>query len=388
MQLYAALGASLMYTKGPVPETVAAWTRALELAESLSDATFQLTALWGLSFYRTLRSEHRSELALAQRFCSLAADRTDPTDVRVGDRMVGASLHYLGDQVSARHHIERVLPFLDRIRLYRFQFNQASAARCILAHVLWLQGFPEQAVRTSQASVDGARASQHALSLCNALAQAACPIALFVGDLAAAEHWVAMLIEHSERHALAVWQILGRCLKGVLLIRRAEGDAGLPLLQVALEELRRTGYVLRYTGFLGVLAEGLGGAGQVAEGLMAIEEALAHSECNDGRWCMAELLRIKAELLLLEGSPNAAAAAEDHFRQALDWARRQTAFSWELRTATSLARLWRDQGHSADARALLQPVYDRFTEGFATADLRAAKALLDDPRELEKVGTT
>jgi hypothetical protein len=210
MQLYAAFGASLMYTRGPVLETGAAWTHALELAESLGDATFQLTALWGLSFYRALSGEHRSELALAQRFCSLAANRMDPEDVRVGDRMMGAALHYLGDQVNARHHIERVLPFLDRIRLYGFQFNQASAARCILAHVLWLQGFPEQAVRTSQSSVDIARTSQHALSLCNALAQAACPIALFVGDLAVAEQWVTALIEHSERHALAVWQILAR----------------------------------------------------------------------------------------------------------------------------------------------------------------------------------
>src|SRR6202043_2114446 len=207
------------------------------------------TALWGLSFYLAISGEHRSELALAQRFCSLAANRMDSADVHVGDRMMAASLHYRGAQVNAGHHVERVLPFLDRIRLYRFQLNQASAARCILAHVLWLQGFPEQAVRTAQSSVDGARASDHALSLCNALAQAACPIALFVGDLTAAEHWVATLIEHSERHALTVWQILGRCLKGVLLIRRGEGAAGLPLLQVALEELRRTGYVLRYTGF-------------------------------------------------------------------------------------------------------------------------------------------
>jgi predicted ATPase len=135
---------------------------------------------------------------------------------------------------------------------------------------------------------------------------------------------------------------------------------------------------LRYIGFLGALAEGLGGAGQVAEGLMAIEEALARSERNDARWCMAELLRIKGELLLSKGAPNAAAAAEDHFRRALDWARRQTALSWELRAATSLARLFREQGRSADATALLQPVYDRFTEGFDTADPKAAKALLDE----------
>ena len=381
MQLYAALGASLMYTRGPVPETGAAWTRALDLAEALGDVAFQLSALWGLSFYRSISGEHRIELALAQRFCSLAATGTDPAYVRVGDRIMGTALHYLGDQINARHHIERVLarstPFIDRVRLYRFQFDQSSAARCILAHTLWLQGFPEQAVLAAQSSVDGARASDHALSLCNALAQAACPVAHFVGDLATAEHWVTMLIEHSERHALAVWRIWGRCWNGVLLIRRGDAATGVPLLRAALDELRAAGYVLRYTGFLSVLAHALGGAGQVDQGLATIAEALARSEHGEGRWNISELLRVKGELLLIDGAPKAAAAAEECFRQSLDWARRQGALSWELRAATSLARLLSDQGRFVDATALLQPVYDRFTEGFHTTDLKAAKALLD-----------
>jgi predicted ATPase len=89
------------------------------------------------------------------------------------------------------------------------------------------------------------------------------------------------------------------------------------------------------------------------------------------------LLRVKGELLVGQGGSSAAAAAEDHFRQALDWARRHGALSWELRAATSLARLLRDQSRSADAMALLQPVYDRFTEGFDTVDLRTAKALIE-----------
>ena len=127
-----------------------------------------------------------------------------------------------------------------------------------------------------------------------------------------------------------------------------------------------------------MLAEGLGAAGQVTEGLMSIGGALAQSERGEGRWCVPELLRIKGELLLLDAVPNAAAAAEDHFRQGLDWARRQGALSWELRCATSLARLRRDQARSKEARELLAPVYDRFTEGFATADLKAAEALIDD----------
>jgi predicted ATPase len=120
----------------------------------------------------------------------------------------------------------------------------------------------------------------------------------------------------------------------------------------------------------------LGRAGQIADGIAAIDEAIERCERTEVHWVMSELLRIKGELLLLQAAPEAA-AAEDHFRQALDWARRQGALSFELRAATSLARLQSDQGRPADAMALLQPVYHRFTEGFDTADLKAAKALLD-----------
>jgi len=111
--------------------------------------------------------------------------------------------------------------------------------------------------------------------------------------------------------------------------------------------------------------------------LKAVDEAIDRSGGMEEHWAIAELLRVKGELLLLDGAPGAA-AAEDHFRQALDWARRQGALSWELRAATSLARLRQNQGRLADAIACLEPVYDRFTEGFGTADLIAAKQLLDD----------
>jgi len=124
----------------------------------------------------------------------------------------------------------------------------------------------------------------------------------------------------------------------------------------------------------------LGLAGRVSEGCAAIDEGLQWCERTQGRWAIAEWLRVKGELLLLQGGSAQRAAAEGQFRHALDWARRQGALSWELRAATSLARLWRDQGRTEDAQQLLAPVYDRFTEGFETADLRAAKALIDDLR--------
>jgi predicted ATPase len=229
---------------------------------------------------------------------------------------------------------------------------------------------------TARRTVESAKSRDHTISLCYALSSAACPVALRVGDLTAAEHYVSMLLDHSAKLAMAVWQAEGRCLQGALLLARGKLNSGLPLLRTALGELRETGSVLRYAAFLGVLADGLAKAGQVAEGRAAVDEALARAESNDDRWCVAELLRIKGELVLLENAPGAVAAAEEHFRQALDWARRQGALSWELRAAISLARLWRNQDRCKEARELLAPVYDRFTEGFDTADLKAAKALL------------
>jgi predicted ATPase len=129
--------------------------------------------------------------------------------------------------------------------------------------------------------------------------------------------------------------------------------------------------------FLSELAAGLGSTGQTADALIAAEQAIERAEDTEARWLLPESLRIKGELLLQQAADGAAATAEACFRQALDWARRQGALSWELRAATSLARLVRDRGRAADAMTILQPVYHRFTEGFDTADLKAAKALLN-----------
>jgi len=256
-------------------------------------------------------------------------------------------------------------------------WDQRVAGEMVLALILWLQGFPDQAMRTAQRTIESARARDHTISLCYALSTAVCPVALWIGDLAAAERYLSMLLDHSTKLAMAVWQAGGRCLKGALLLKQGRVNSGLDLLRGALDELRKTGSVPRYSVFLGVLAQGLAEAGQLAAGRAAVDEALLRSETNEERWCVAELLRVKGELILLENGPDATAAAEGHFRQALDWTRRQGALSWELRAATSVARMWRDQGRSNEARDLLAPVYNRFTEGFETADLKIAKSLLD-----------
>jgi tetratricopeptide (TPR) repeat protein len=318
-------------------------------------------------------------LALAQRFHTLAASRSDPDDRLVGERLIGASLHYLGDQPAARRHLERALTdhaAIDQWRyMIRFQIDPRVAARVVLARVLWLQGFPDQAVHAAENSIEDARAANHALSLCFALALGACPIALLVGDLATAERYIGILLDHSTRHALPHWRAFGACHQGVLAIKRGDVMTGSRLLRAGFNEFSHSRQVLQSVALLGT--EALGRAGQVLEGFDELNEAIERPEQTNEIWLIADLLRIKGELVLLQDTLGAMTEAEGHFRQALDWARRQGALSFELRAATSLARLLRNQGRSADATTLLMPVYDRFTEGFDTADLKTAKALLD-----------
>jgi len=335
--------------------------------------------MWGLWIYHSNNGEFATALDLAQK--SIAEEGVDTIHSLAGERIIGLSLHYLGEQSSSRRQIESVLrrPVdpLHQPHDLSFAIDHRITLRAFLARILWLQGFPDQAMRMAKENVEEALALNHALSLANALVQAACPIAFFTGDLVAAEHFVCMLLGHSTKHALGPWHAWGRCFEARLLIKRGDIGTGLQRLSTAVSGLRDIGHAVYYVAFMGELAEALGWAGQTARGLVTIDEALARSERSKERWCVAELLRIKAELLVLQGASGAERAAEEHFRQSLDWARRQGALSWEFRSATSLARLLRDQGRSADALALLQPVYDRFTEGFATADWQQAKRLLE-----------
>jgi predicted ATPase len=379
MQLYAALGAALFLTKGSCPEMVAAFARALEIAESLDDADYRLRALWGSFMEHITSLRYRAALAVAEKFCAFAAKSTDPADGLVGDRLVGVALLALGDLEGARRHIGRMLGryVAKTSHIIRYQFDQQLLAYSYRCRILWLQGFADQALRSVESHLVAARASDHPYSLFSGLLQTACPIALLVGDLTLAERYIKALMDLSARHAVELWTLGGRCFGGVLLIKRGSVGAGLELLRTAFVRIPQGAFTLFYTPVLAEIADALGRDGKTAEGLSIIEEALARSDSNEERWCVAELLRIKGELILREGAPHAAAAAEEHFLRSLDWARRQGALSWELRTSTSLARLQQDQGRIAEARSLLQPVYDCFSEGLETADLKTAKAFLD-----------
>jgi hypothetical protein len=198
----------------------------------------------------------------------------------------------------------------------RLLVDHRVTVRTILSRILWMQGFPDQAVRSAGSTVDEARATDHALSLCTALGHAACPIALYVGDLAAAECSLAMLLEQSAKHALTLWDALGRCLKGTLLLTRGDA-AGMALLRTGVDWLREARFGFYEAMFLGTLAQGMAAAGRTPEARMVIEEALEWCERTEGGWCLPELLRIKGELLRLDGSATAIAAAEEQYMQAL-----------------------------------------------------------------------
>jgi predicted ATPase/DNA-binding winged helix-turn-helix (wHTH) protein len=382
MQLSAALGTALLYTRGATPETRATFGRALEIADSLDDTDFRLRALWGLWVDRMNDGAVRDALRLAERFSLAASSSADPIAAPIGERAMGFALHFLGDQVKARSHLERMfsgyVPELHDRHIIRFQFDPWLTGRMRLAVILWLQGHPDQARRTVESCMNDVLSINHAVTLCNAVAQGACPIALLTGDFEAAERSATMLLDRAERSGLSFWQADARCFRGVLSIRRGDVAQGLDILRNALEEFSNTMSHTRYDTFLGELALALGRVGDVPRGLAVVDRAIDRTEQTGGRWYVAELLRIRGWLLLLQGVPQAADLAEAHYRQSLDCAHGQGALAWELRAATSLARLLRDQGRLTDAKGLLQQVYERFTEGFATADLRTARALLDD----------
>jgi len=380
MQLSRALGWSLMYGVGRAREAGPAWATTLELAKRLDDRRYRLSALWSLCIDQFNNGDLRAALEFARRHADLAALSDDTIDLMMADRLLATAQHYFGDQREARHHIDRALDQLAALALQpqivRVRFDMRISTHYFQARILWLQGFVEQALRVVDRNIEEGAAGQ-ALSFCSVLGQGACPIAFWAGDLDAAERYGAMLLDHTERHPIRLWHIWARCFNGLVIAKRDDLGAGLQALRGGLEQAGDARYLPRFLLLLGELAACLGQAGEVAPGLAIVEDMLARCEARDEGWYIAELFRIRGELILLEGTADAAAVAEQHFRRALDLARRQDALFWELRTATSLARLWLDLGRAEEARALLSPIYSRFTEGFATADLQQAKMLLE-----------
>jgi predicted ATPase/DNA-binding winged helix-turn-helix (wHTH) protein len=382
MHFQHALGAVLLNIEASGPELETALNEALGIAEQLDDTDYELRVLWCLWCHAHNRGAFREALTLADRFCDVAIRSADPVDPLTGERMRGFTVHFLGDQKTARRQIEymlsRYVAPAHRAHIIRFQFDQKITARNFLVSILWLQGFATQALAMNAANVEEAQTFDHTLTLCNSLAKGACLLSLMANDLQGAQHYTELLLARSARDGLPIWHAWGRCFRGILLIKQGDVTAGLELLQTTLAGLPENRFSLRHTWVYAELADGLRLAGRTAEGLQVIDRALGMCERDEELWCIAEVLRIKGELLQAAGGQESDRLAEGHFQQSLVWARRQEALSWELRTALSLARHLQKTERWREARELLASVYGRFIEGFETTDLRRAKMLIEE----------
>jgi hypothetical protein len=276
------------------------------------------------------------------------------------ERMLSLGLHFYGDQGRARVHAERVLdhPVATNhtARNSGFQFDRRVAALAVMARILWLQGYPDQALQRAQEAVDEALSTGHALSLCYAIANGSAPVAFWAGDITAARRYTALLQQRADERSLYFWQAFAAGYR--LLLELIDADCKMPSRSALLHPAMGT--LLRETLC-------------TVQPSLADDTLLARGPSGDAGWCTAELLRVQGERRLAGG---AVAEAETLFSRGIEVATQQQALSWELRCSTSLARSWAGRGQVAQAHTLLTGVLGRFTEGAGSADLQRASALI------------
>ena len=379
MQLQAALGISFSMVMNRATEAHKALTRGLELSNQLGDPEYQLRIFHTLWVYHMRLGEVRAAIELARRASAIAAQLADSFASATAEWMLGISEHWQGEHWAARRRLEHFLqnpPSVPRSRFrHRTGFDHYVVARYILAHILWLQGYPDQAMEAMRASVEDARQLQHPITLCSTLAFGACALCLRAGDLEAVERFAKELVADAQRYALADFVAYGRTVQELASLRKGNASAGAERLRAALKHWRASGWQTLLSG--SDFAQSIESPKDVDEILKTVDEELERIESHQVFSILPETLRIKGELLLLKGDSKRVLASQC-FLHSLDRARSQGALSWELRSAMSLARLERALGRASDARQLLQAVYDRFTEGFGTSDLIHAKKLLNE----------
>jgi predicted ATPase len=317
--------------------------------------------------------------ALGEQLDRLAQRAAVPTRRLEAHDALGSTLFFLGEYSAARMHLEQGIVLADsaaqRVLMLRHGVAPGVACLTMVTRTLWCLGYPVQAVQRSQEALALAREISHPQSLAEA-------------------HFSAAYVHHRHREVLAVqaqadallalattqgfplWVGVGTCWHGWALAMQGQDAAGMAQLYQGMAAVLATGQMLSRPFCLLLLGEAAGHGGQVKEGLRLLAETLtALTESGRGD-LLAEAYRLRGVLLLQQAIPDTL-QAEACFQQALTIARQQQAKSWELRAATSLSRLWQQQGKRADAYDLLAPIYDWFTEGFDTTDLQEARALLE-----------
>jgi class 3 adenylate cyclase/predicted ATPase len=381
LDLRIALGPALMATRGhAAPEVEQTYSRARELCRQVGETPQLFPTLRGLwRFYRT-QGALPTARELGQQLYRLAQREADPTHRLEAHDALGTTLFFLGEYAAARTHLEQGIALTDPTaqQVLALRYGEAPGVRC-LAHTaiaLWCLGYPAQAVQRCQEALVLAQALMHPHSLAGAQFHAA-NLHYRRREAPVVQAQAEALLTLATTQGFPVWMGFGTCWRGWVLAIQDEGEVGLAQLRQGIAAVLATGQELSRSLCLLLLAEAVGQAGQVVEGLRLLTEILTAFETSGRGDMLTEAYRLQGELLLRQATPDAS-QAEACFQQALAIARRQQAKSWELRAATSLSRLWQQQGKRNEAYDLLAPTYGWFTEGFDTADLQDAKALLDE----------
>jgi predicted ATPase len=375
------LGAALIATKGPTASEVEqTYFRAQHLCAHLEAPHQLFPVLRGLWNYHQVRAEYQTAYALGEQLLALAQQQAQDSAMRVAaHRALGATLFALGAVSSAHTHLKQGMALYDhqQHRISAFLYGEAGGVICHIyaAWALWYLGYPEQGLTRSHQAVTLAQQIAPSYSLAHALSGAVMSHQ-FRREVHAAQEYADALIHLATDQGFPLWRARGVVLRGWALAQQGQAQEGIEQLTQGLSAVRATGAESSWSYFLALLAEAHGTLGEPEAGLTALAEALTRVDTTGERWYEPELYRLKGALLLQQSSDHQA-EAETCFHQAISIAQSQQAKSWELRASTSLARLWQQQGKCDEARQVLGDVYGWFTEGFDTADLKDAKALLD-----------
>jgi predicted ATPase len=381
LDLQLALGPVWMATKGQAaPEVEQTYARARALCQQAGDTSQRFAALWGLQRFYRGQGALAMARELGEQLVQLAECDTDPVRRREAHDALGTTEFFLGDYAAASTHLAQgsaglaVATQRDLVRRH----GEAPGVRSLafVAWTLWCLGYPDQALQRSQAMLTQAQALAHPYSLAGAQVWAV-RLHHHRREAAAVQALAEATLTLASAQGFTVFAGFATCWQGWALALQGQGAAGLARLRQGLAALTATGHAQSQPLYLMLLAEVSAQVGQVEEGLRRLAEALTVLKVNGQGDLLAETYRLQGALRLRAAAPDVA-QAEACFQQALTLARQQHAKAWELRAALSLARVWQRQGKHEAASDLLAPLYGWFTEGFDTADLREAKALLDE----------
>ena len=388
IKLQVALITPLIHVKGyAAAETKAAAEQArllIERAEALGeppeDPLLLFSVLYCVCATSFVAFNGDALRDLAAQFLALAEKQRAPVPLMVGHRLMGVSLLFTGNIAEGRGHYDQAIALYDpaKHRPLSTQFGQDFWVTILSfrSWALWLLGYPEAALRDTDDALKNAREMDQAPTLMYALAYAATPYTL-CGNYAAAAAHAQEVVALAEEKGSLFWKARGMANQGCVLGLTGRASDAIEMLISGIAAYRTTGATIFLPFYLPHLARSHAELGQFDEAWRCIGEAMRAVETTKETWCEAEIHRTAGEITLISPPPNAA-KAEAHFERAIAIAREQKAKSWELRAATSMARLWRDQGRRNEARDLLAPTYGWFTEGFNALDLKEAKALLEE----------